>query len=324
MKRALVTGAGGQVGLELIPALREAGYDVHGGDLLARPPGVGEDVGWHPLDVTDPGSVAAAVAESRPDVVFHLAAILSSGGEQAPQKCYLVNQTGTWNLLEACREAKVARLVFTSTIAAFGPGLPDPVPNEVPMRPRTMYGVTKVAGELLGEYYHSRGWLDFRCVRYPGLLNAGVPGQGTSDYALYMYVRGLRDGAYTAFCRPDTRIPFMYMPDAIRALVEIAAAPRDRLGARSTFNLQGFSPRADEIAASVVAGVRAFNGRTVTIGFDPVPWRQAILDSWPRELDASAARHDWDFAPRFGLAETTRDLIPRVQARLEGGELKDC
>jgi len=309
MKRALVTGAAGQVGLELIPVLRESGYEVHGCDLAARPAAVDASVGWHVCDVTDAAAVNAAVAAARPDVVFHLAAILSSGGEKVPQKCYLVNQTGTWNILEACREGKVGTLVFTSTIAAFGPGLPDPVPNDVSMRPRTMYGVTKVAGELLGEYYHSRGWVDFRCIRYPGLINAGEPGHGTSDYALYMYTEGIRKGRYEAFCRADTRIPFLYMPDAIRALVEVAAAPRERLGIRCTWNIQGFSPRADEIAASVA---RAVPG--VEITFAPVDWRQAILDSWPCALDDSVARADWGWAPRYDLDAMTADLVPKIRA----------
>jgi threonine 3-dehydrogenase len=314
--RVLITGAGGQVGLELMPALRERGHEVHGSDVMARPAGLDPSVGWHVTDITDAAAVRAAVAASRPELVIHLAAILSSGGEQAPQTCYLVNQTGTWNVLESCREAKVERLVFTSTIAAFGPGLPDPVPNEVSMRPSTMYGVTKVAGELLGEYYTHRGWLDFRCIRYPGLINAGKPGHGTSDYALFMYVNGIRDGRYDAFCRPDTRIPFMYMPDAVRALIEVGEAPRAKLGKRCTYNIQGFSPRADEIAASVA---RAVPG--VKLTFTPVDWRQAILDSWPRALDDSAARRDWGWAPRFDLEAMTADLVPKIREKLRRGEL---
>src|SRR6185295_16475215 len=223
-----------------------------------------------------------------------------------------------YNVLEACRRFQTKpRLIFTSTIAAFGPGLPDPVPNEVSMRPTTMYGVTKVAGELLGEYYHEKYKLDFRCVRYPGLISAGTPGAGTSDYALFMYVNGMRDGHYASFCKADTRIPFMYMPDAIRATVELALADRAKL-TRCTYNIAAMSPRADEIAASVVKGVAP---QTVAITFDPVEWRQKILDSWPRALDAKCAAADWGWKAEFNLDAMTRDMVPKVRDMIAKGLL---
>ncbi|MCE9634202.1 MAG: NAD-dependent epimerase/dehydratase family protein [Planctomycetes bacterium] len=314
--RAFITGAGGQVGVDLIAALRERGCEVHGSDIADRPSTVDASVRWHKVDVTDAAAVRRAIQSARPDVVYHLAAILSSGGEEKPQLCYLVNQTGTWNVLEACREEKVPRVAFASTIAAFGPGLPDPVPNEVPMRPRTMYGVTKVAGELLGEYYTARGWTDFRSVRFPGLISAGKPGQGTSDYALYMYTDGIKFGRYEAFCRPDSKIPFMYMPDAIDGLIGVAEAPRERLGKRCTYNIQGFSPLASEFAEVVAAAVPG-----VKITFKPVEWRQAILDSWPRSLDDTVARADWDWCPKYGLDAMTKDIIPKIREKLARGEL---
>jgi threonine 3-dehydrogenase len=314
----LITGAGGQVGTELVAALRADGHSVVGTDVAARPATVAEDVPWHQLDVTDAARVQYVFLHEEPQAVVHLAAILSSGGEQNPQLCYAINMTGTYNVLEACRRFREKpRLVFTSTIAAFGPGLPDPVPNEVSMRPSTMYGVTKVAGELLGEYYRAKYELDFRCVRYPGLISAGEPGAGTSDYALYMYTHGLRDGRYAAFCRPETRIPFMYMPDAIRATVELATADRARLS-RSTYNIAAMSPRADEIAASVVAGAAP---QKVAITFDAVEWRQKILDSWPRALDDGPARADWGWRPRYDLAAMTKDMVPRVREMIDKGLL---
>src|SRR5262245_10374142 len=311
--RFLVTGAGGQVGTELIAELKRRGHSVVGTDVAPRPATVADDVPWHLLDVTDAARVQYVLCAEPPAAVFHLAAILSSGGEQNPQLCYAINMTGTYDVLEACRRADpMPRVVFTSTIAAFGPGLPDPVPNEVSMRPTTMYGVTKVAGELLGEYYFAKYGLDFRCVRYPGLISAGEPGAGTSDYALYMYTNGLRDGRYAAFCRPDTRIPFMYMPDAIRATFELATADRARL-TRCTYNIAAMSPRADEIAASVVAGCAP---QKVAITFDAVEWRQKILDSWPRALDDGPARADWGWKPRYDLAAMTKDMVPRVREML--------
>jgi threonine 3-dehydrogenase len=311
--RILVTGAGGQVGLDLIAELLARGHEVHGSDVAPRPGGRALDprVPWHALDVTDAERVDGLVGELGVGCVYHLAAILSARGESDPQRTYLINQQGTFNVLEACRRRGVEQLVFTSTIAVYGPGLPSVVADDVPLHPTTMYGVTKASGELLGEYYHRRYGLDFRGVRFPGLISAAIPGGGTSDYALFMYVDGVRRGAYDAFCRADTRIPLMYMPDGIRALVELPAAPRERLQ-RCIYNIAAFSPTAQEIADSVA---RAIPG--VRIGFAPEPKRQAILDSWPDALDDTAARVDWGWAARFDLDAMTDDLVPRVRALLD-------
>jgi len=170
-----------------------------------------------------------------------------------------------------------------------------------------MYGVTKAAGEMLGNYYRSRYGLDFRGVRYPGVIGATLPGGGTSDYALYLFYDAVRVGAYKAFCRPDTRIPLMYMPDSTRALVELAEAPRDRL-TRCVYNVAAFSPTAQEIADVVrqhIAGAE--------LGFDPDPVRQSILDSWPDELDDHLARRDWGWRPSFDLSRMATDLIPLLR-----------
>jgi threonine 3-dehydrogenase len=307
--RALITGAGGQVGIDLIRDLRAHGHEVHATDITERPGGgvIDDAVGWQRLDVTEADAVAGVFGEIRPDVVFHLAAILSATGERNPQRTYAINQGGTYNVLEACRTKGVERLVFTSTIAVYGPGLPSVVPDDVPLHPTTMYGVTKVAGELLGEYYGRRYDLDFRAVRFPGLISASLPGGGTSDYALYMYVDGVRCGGYEAFCHADTRIPLMYMPDGIRALSELATAPREPL-TRNVYNIAAFSPTAQEIADSVA---KAIDGVEITFASDPT--RQAILDSWPNALDDSNARRDWGWAPRFDLDAMTDDLVPRIR-----------
>jgi threonine 3-dehydrogenase len=307
--RTLMTGAGGQVGQDLVALLRARGDDVVASDVTARPstPGPVQEVPWHALDVTDPRAVSALVAQVKPDRIFHLAAILSARGEAMPQLTYAVNQTGTWNVLEACREHGVRQVIFTSTIAAFGPGLPDLVGDDVPLRPTTMYGVTKVAGELLGEYYARKYDLDFRAVRFPGLISASLPGGGTSDYALFMYWDGVRVGHYESFCRPDTRIPLMYMPDGLRALVELAAAPRSELR-RCVYNIAAFSPTAEEIAHSVRGALPG-----VRLTFAPDPLRQGILDSWPRALDDRNAREDWGWRPQFDLAAMTADLVPQVR-----------
>lgn len=308
--RIFVTGAGGQIGSDLIVALREQGHDVHGSDIGKKPDRLPNDVPWHELDVTDAERVSALLGELKPARVYHLAAILSARGEEIPQTTYAVNQGGTYNILEACRKHAIAQVVFTSTIAVFGPGLPDLVGDDVPLRPTTMYGVTKVAGELLGEYYGKRFGLDFRGVRFPGLIGPTLPGGGTSDYALFMYVDGVRHGKYEAFCRADTRIPLMYMPDGIRALIELADAPRAKLR-RSIYNIAAFSPTAQQIADSVT---RALPG--VKITFAPDPRRQAILDSWPRALDDANAREDWGWKASCDLDRMTALLVPEVQRML--------
>lgn len=298
--KIVVTGAGGQIGRELVEALTAAGHAVVATDL--KPP----EPGWRQLDVTDAKAVRSLFAEEAPEVVFHLAAILSAAGEANPQKTYQVNQDGTVNVLEACREHGVRQLMFTSSIAVYGPGLPDPTPEDVPLSPATMYGITKVAGELLGGYYARKYGLDVRGVRFPGLISASLPGGGSSDYALFMYVDGLRTGAYEAFCRADTRIPLMYMTDAVRALIELSAAPRERL-TRHIYNVAAFSPTAAEIAASVTRALP-----DVRITFRADPRRQAILDSWPKALDDAAARTDWNWRAQYELEQMTRDLLPKI------------
>jgi threonine 3-dehydrogenase len=308
--KILVTGAGGQVGMDLLRVLQARGDEVHASDV-SSPASKTPDVPWHSLDVTDQPAFDALVGEIHPECIFHLAAILSARGEADPLRTYAVNQTGTLNLLEACRRHEVRQVLFTSTIAAFGPPLPEPVGDDVALRPTTMYGVTKVAGELLGSYYHTRYGLDFRAVRFPGLISAVLPGGGTSDYAPLMYSESLRTGGYEAFCRPDAAIPLMYMPDGLRALVELAAAPRERL-TRCVYNIAAFSPTAQAIADDVA---RAIPGARIT--FKPDPVRQAILDSWPRTLDDGLARRDWDWRPHYDLPRMTDDLVPKLRALLQ-------
>ena len=316
--KILITGAGGQIGHDLIGALVAAGHQVVSTDLAPRPPSHAHAGGdWQRLDVTDAAAVQHMFTDERPELVYHLAAILSASGEANPRLAYDVNQTGTWNVLEAARRAKVKRLMFTSSIAVFGPPpsgpLPDPCPDDVALHPGTMYGVTKVSGELLCAYYRKRYDIDCRGVRFPGLISAAMPGGGSSDYALFMYVDAVRKGSYDAFARADTRIPLMYMPDGVRALLELAFADRDRLS-RTIYNIAAFSPRADEIATSVQ---RVIPNATFTYTPDPV--RQSILDSWPKAIDDSAARRDWGWQPKFDLDGMTDDLIPRVRRMLDLG-----
>jgi threonine 3-dehydrogenase len=318
--KILLTGAGGQIGHDLIGTLIAGGHQVISTDLAPRPPSHAHAGGkWKRLDVTDAHACDELFAETQPELVFHLAAILSARGEKDPKLAYDVNQTGTWNVLEAARKTKVARLVFTSSIAVFGPPpsgpLPDPTPDDTALHPTTMYGVTKVSGELLCEYYRRKFGLDCRGVRFPGLISAAMPGGGSSDYALFMYVDGVRKGGYEAFARADTRIPLMYMPDGVRALLELAMADRERL-TRAVYNIAAFSPRADEIAASVQRVIPE-----AKFTFKPDTVRQAILDSWPKSLDDTAARRDWGWKHKYDLDGMTDDLVPRIRRMLELGAI---
>lgn len=312
--KTLVTGAGGQVGVDLIRSLIASGDEVVATDIRERPSfasDLPESLPWRTLDVTDPDAVTAMLEEGKFDRVFHLAAILSAAGEKNPGLTYRVNQGGLYNVLEGCRISETRQLIFTSTIAVFGPNLEPDVGDEVPLRPTTMYGVTKASGEMLGEYYKRRYGLDFRAVRFPGLISASLPGGGTSDYALYLYVDGVRRNAYEAFCHESTRIPLMYMPDGIRALVELANADIERL-TRCTYNIAAFSPTAREIGDSVASEL----GTQPQFTFVADPVRQSILDSWPNRLLDDAARSDWDWNPKYDLTGMTRHLIPEIRALL--------
>ncbi len=319
--KILLTGAGGQIGHDLIGALVAGGHEVISTDLAPRPPSHAHAGGesWQRLDVTDGSATEKLFEKIKPELVFHLAAILSARGEKDPKLAYDVNQTGTWNVLEACRKTAVKRLVFTSSIAVFGPPpsgpLPDPTPDDVALHPTTMYGVTKVAGELLCAYYTKKFDVDCRGVRFPGLISAAMPGGGSSDYALFMYVDAVRKGGYEAFARADTRIPLMYMPDGVRALLEISMVDRAKL-TRSIYNIAAFSPRADEIAASVQRVIA-----DAKFSYSPDPRRQSILDSWPKSLDDTAARTDWGWKPQYDLHGMTDDLLPRVRRMLELGAI---
>ncbi|WP_428265990.1 NAD-dependent epimerase/dehydratase family protein [Haliangium sp.] len=308
--KILITGARGQIGSDLVTTFSNAGYEIIATDLRLPDADHRPGVTWYALDVAQRAQVFDVVATHRPEAVFHLAAILSARGETNPAVTYEVNQAGTYYLLEASRTFGVKRFIFPSTIAVYGPGLPDPTPDEVPLHPTTMYGVTKVGGELLCSYYWQRYALDARGVRFPGLISATRPGGGTSDYALYMYVDGVRLGRYEAFCRPDTRIPLMYMPDALRAILELFQAPRHKLQ-RCIYNIAGFSPTAAEIATSI----RRALGE-VDITFAPDSIKQAILDSWPNALDDTCARADWGWKAAYDLEAMTADLIPKIRAML--------
>ena len=312
MKRILVTGAAGQVGTELVPALRAAfGVDA----VLATDIRVPDEPGDGPfrtLDALDTNALGAAVDEHRADTIYHLAALLSATAERNPQKAYAVNMQSLVNVLEAAREKGLA--VFTpSSIAAFGPDTPaDPTPQDTIQRPTSMYGVTKVAGELLCDYYALRYGVDARGVRYPGLISyTAPPGGGTTDYAVEIFHHALLHGRYTCFLAADTQLDMMYMPDGVRAAIEVMQADPERLKHRNAFNITAMQLTPASLANAIRRHLPEF-----TIEYDVDPVRQAIAESWPRRLDDSAARAEWDWRPEYDTEAMVADMLEKLAVRL--------
>ena len=314
-KRILVTGALGQIGSELTAELRNRyGSDnVVASDIrTSENSTVIEGGPWTLLDVTDPGAVEAVIGEMEIDAVFHMAAILSATGEQRPQKCWKVNMDGTMNVLEAARERQLARVIIPSSIAAFGPETPrEATPQETVLRPRTMYGVTKVSGELVCDYYVRKYGLDVRGLRYPGIISSEtLPGGGTTDYAVDIYYKAIEEGGYTCFVKEDTMLPMMYMPDCIKATMDLAEADFDSLVHHSDFNVGALSVTAGDIAASIRKHIPGF-----TVEYEP-DFRQAIADTWPRSVDDSAARSEWGWEPQWDLDSMTADMLEKLRTKL--------
>lgn len=261
------------------------------------------------LDVTDAGALAQTVEQQRIEVIYHLAAILSAVGEDNPQLAWAVNMNGLYNVLEVARRFQVAQVFWPSSIAVFGPGAPrERTPQETVMRPTTVYGVTKVAGELLCDYYVRRYALDVRGVRYPGVISSGAPpGGGTTDYAVEMFYAAVESRPYTCFVREDTVLPMMYMPDCIKAALDLMSAERSALRHHNFFNVAAMSFSAGELAQAVGAHITDF-----VCEFRP-DYRQAIADTWPRSIDDSAARTQWKWAPQFDLHAMTADMLEKLR-----------
>jgi len=315
MQRILITGAQGQIGSELTLHLRRrfGADDVLATDIRETPTGLLDGSGpYERVDVTDAVAVRDAIARHEADTVFHMAAILSATGERKPDVCWDVNMNGTKHVLDAARELELERVIIPSSIAAFGPETPrEMTPQETVMLPRTMYGITKVAGELLGAYYREHFGVDVRGVRFPGIISSETaPGGGTTDYAVEIYLEAIRSGCYTCFVSAETTLPMMYMPDAIRSLISLAEADGAGLRHPTGYNLAAMSFSAGELAASIAARVPGFE---VTYAPDH---RQAFADSWPRSIDDSAARAEWGWKPEYDLDRMTDDMLARLRARI--------
>jgi nucleoside-diphosphate-sugar epimerase len=321
MKRILVTGSVGQIGSELTLALRERyGQQniVAGGHRTPPSPELRDSGTFEFVDVTQRASLEAIVLKYEIDTIYHMAAILSAVGEAKPQLCWDVNVNGLHNVLEIARERNLVRLFCPSSIAAFGPETPrNCTPQETVLRPRTMYGVTKVSGELLCNYYAHRFGVDVRGLRYPGIIsNVTPPGGGTTDYAVEIYYEAIRHKQYTCFVREDTVLPMMYMPDCIKATIDLMEADLSKLKHHADFNLTAMSFSAGELAAEIQKHIPEF-----AVAYEPDPVKQAIADSWPEAIDDSAAREEWGWKPSYDLAAMTIDMLETLGQRYAEGRL---
>jgi len=305
-EKILITGALGQIGSELDQYLSE----IFGRDrIIISDIKEKNDPRYKKIDVTDFNSLNFLVEKYKVDTIYHLAAILSATGEKYPDLAYRVNVDGLHNVLEAARINKVSQVFIPSTIGVFGPETPRRnVPIETITRPTTLYGITKVFAEQLGNYYQRKFSLDVRGVRFPGLISyKSPPGGGTTDYAIEMIISAVRKQNYTCFLREDKVLPMMYMPDALEAILKLSEAPLEKLIHHTDFNLTSFSFSPKELAQEISNYYPEFS-----VIYKP-DFRQEIADSWPESLDASAARREWGFAPKYNFKETVKDMIYHLQ-----------
>ena len=316
MKRILVTGALGQIGSELVPALRSryGPENVVASDIrVIRLDQIGDDGPFEVLDCTRLRELLEVVRRHDIDTIFHLAALLSAVAEEKPQVAWDVNIGGLYRVLEVARQTRCA-VFFPSSIGAFGPGTPkQKTPQETVQRPNTMYGVTKVSGELLCDYYHERFGVDTRGVRFPGLISyVAPPGGGTTDYAVEIFHAAIQHQRYTCFLARNTCLDMMYMPDAIRATMGVMEADPSQLRHRNAFNVTAMNFTPERLAEEIRRHLPEF---TIDYSVDPV--RQSIADSWPDSLDDSAARQEWGWKPEYDLASMTEDMLDKLRAELE-------
>ncbi|MCK4615142.1 MAG: NAD-dependent epimerase/dehydratase family protein [Thermoplasmata archaeon] len=317
MKRILVTGSVGQIGSELVMELRKhygnenvvaTGHRTKPGDALR------ESGPFHFIRIQERQQLEGLVEQYDIDTIFNMAAILSAAGEKRPQLCWDVNMNGLINVLEVAREKELARVINPSSIAAFGPETPGKnTPNETILKPKTMYGVTKVAGELLGDYYFHRFGVDVRGMRLPGVISyKTLPGGGTTDYAVEIFYEAIKNKRYTCFLKEDTVLPMMYMPDTLKSFIDLANAPIEGLKHHCDFNVTAMSFSAGELAAEIKKYIPEFE-----VGYEP-DFRQAIADSWPQSIDDSPAREEWGWSPDYNLSRMTKDMIEKLSERLLG------
>lgn len=309
-EKILVIGASGQIGVELTLALRKiyGNANVIASDLREQNPllvGTGPYVS---LDVMNREMLHVQVIRQNITQIYLLAAILSATGEKNPGLAWHLNMQGLLNVLDIAREEKLYKVYWPSSIAVFGPTSPkQDCPQQTIIEPTTVYGISKYAGEFWCNYYHLKYGVDVRSLRYPGLISyKSEPGGGTTDYAIEIFHEALEEKKYECFLREDTYLPMMYMPDAIRATIELMETPKSKISIRTSYNLSGMSFSPQEIANEIKKHIPDFR-----ITYKP-DYRQTIADSWPRSIDDSIARHDWGWKEEFDLERMTKDMLENI------------
>ncbi len=316
MKKILITGALGQIGSELTVKMR----GLYGKDNViisdiekkSGKEDLTESGPFEIINVLDAKQISDVVDKYKIDTIVNLAAILSAVGEKNPNLCWQINMTGLYNVLEIARE-KGLRIFTPSSIAVFGPNTPkDLTPQDTIMRPTTMYGVTKVSGELLCDYYYKKFGVDTRGVRFPGIISYNtLPGGGTTDYAVHIYYDAILKKSYTSFIDKGTYMDMMYIPDALDAVINLLEADGSKLIHRNAFNITAMSIEPEDIANSIMKFIPEFR-----LDYDVDPVRQKIAESWPNSLDDSEARKQWGWKPNYDLDSMTKDMLEKLNMKL--------
>lgn len=314
MERILVIGCSGQIGSELTLALRKIYGDknVFATDIKQPPADILESGPFNILDVLDYNNLLHFAVRFKITQVYNLAAVLSGNAEKIPQQAWDINMRALMNTLELARDAELKKIFWPSSIAVFGPTTPRTnTPQLTVMEPNTVYGISKLAGERWGEYYHKRYGVDIRSLRYPGLISFKTEaGGGTTDYAVEIYYEAIRQNKYTCFLREDTALPMMFMDDAINATIQLMEAEAGKLSLRSSYNVGGMSFTPADVAAAIRKHQPGFS-----IFYEP-DFRQSIADSWPASIDDSVARHDWGLRDQFNLDSMTELMLREIRAKL--------
>lgn len=315
-RKILVLGAGGQIGTDLVSALREkhGAANVIAADLKPECPESLKGGPYESLNAMDRDSLRELAERENVREIYHLVAMLSATAEQHPEKGWSLNMDTLFNVLELGKEGVFDKIFWPSSIAIFGPNSPQKnTPQRTILEPTTVYGITKVAGESWCEYYNAKYGVDVRIIRYPGLISyKAAPGGGTTDYAVHIYHEALQHGRYTSFIQHDRYIPMMYMPDAIRATMEIMEAPSEKIKLRTGYNIAAMSFNPEEIGASVQKHIPEFE-----LTFKP-DYRNDIAANWPDSIDDSAARKDWGWHAKYDLESMTADMLANLQTSVPG------